>query len=64
MSSCFVSALLIPKKDESLHIYVDSRTINKITVCYKFSIPQLYDMLDMMVGVTIFSKINLKSGYH
>lgn len=43
---------------------INSRVINKITVKYRFPISRLHDMLDIMVGATNFSEINLKSGYY
>jgi hypothetical protein len=55
---------LFVKKDESLRLCVDSRPLNAVMIKNKYLLPRIDVLLDQLVGAKIFSKIDLRSGYH
>ena len=56
--------LFVPKPEGRLRLCVDYRQLNKLTILDKYPLPSMSELQDRVAGATIFTKLDLKDGYH
>jgi hypothetical protein len=64
VSSWGAPVIFIRKKDGSWRLCIDCRQLNKAAINNQYPLPRIDDLFDQMKGATVFSKIDLRSGYH
>ena len=57
-------AIFVKKKDGTLRMCVDYRPLNAVTIKNKYPLPHIDILFDQLAGTKVFSKIDLRSGYH
>nr|GEX30988.1 transposon Ty3-G Gag-Pol polyprotein [Tanacetum cinerariifolium] len=63
-SSPWGALVLFVKKDGSFQMCIDYRELNKLTVKNRYLLPRIDDLFDQLQGSIVYSKIDLRSGYH
>ncbi|GKD02778.1 putative reverse transcriptase domain-containing protein [Tanacetum coccineum] len=63
-SPCGASVLFLKKKDGSFRMCKDYRELNKLTIKNHYPLPIIDDLFDQLQGSSVYSKIDLRSGYH
>ena len=56
--------IFVDKEDGTIRLCVDYRKLNDVTIKNKYPLPKIEDLFDQMNGAKIFSKIDLRTGYH
>nr|GEW56187.1 putative reverse transcriptase domain-containing protein [Tanacetum cinerariifolium] len=56
--------LFVKKKDRYFRMCIDYRELNKLTIKNRYPLPRIDDLFDQLQGLSVYSKINLRSGYH
>jgi hypothetical protein len=56
--------IFVDKRDGTIHLCVDYRKLNDVTIKNKYPLPKIEDLFDQMNGARVFSKIDLRTGYH
>ena len=64
VSPCGAPLLLVKKKEGTMRLCVDYRQLNKVTIKNKYPLLRIDDLMDQLVGASVFSKIDLRFGYH
>jgi hypothetical protein len=56
--------IFVDKRDGGRRMCRDYRNLNNITIKNKYPLPRIQDLFDQVRGAGVFSKIDLRSGYH
>jgi hypothetical protein len=56
--------IFVKNKDGTQRMCVDYRALNEVTIKNKYPLPRIEDLFDQLKGARVFSKIDLRSGYH
>ncbi|GJT95293.1 putative reverse transcriptase domain-containing protein [Tanacetum coccineum] len=63
-SSWGAPVLFVKKKDGPFHMCIDYCELNKLTIKNRYPLPRIDDLFDQLQGSSVYSKIDLRSGYH
>ena len=63
-SPCGSSVILVPNKYRTWHMCIDYRELNMISIKNRYPLPRIDELIDCMKGDKLFTKLDLKLGYH